>query len=61
MNLMQRRYPLAGPALNETRAVQLLEWIGDERATALLTKLAAGAPDAHLTKEAKAAVGRTRN
>jgi WD40 repeat protein len=58
LNLMQRRYPLAGPALAQSRAVQLLEWIGDERAKALLTKLAAGSAEGHLTKEAKLAVER---
>ena len=58
LQLMQRRYPLAGPALAQSRAVQLLEWIGDERAKALLTKLAAGSAEGHLTKEAKSAIER---
>jgi hypothetical protein len=58
LNQMRRRYPLAAPALAQSRAVELLEWIGDERARALLNKLATGAPDAHLTKEATMAIRR---
>jgi WD40 repeat protein len=58
LRLMERRYPQKGPRLAETRAVQLLEWIGDERAAALLKKLATGASEAHLTHEAKAALAR---
>jgi WD40 repeat protein len=61
VKLMQRRYPQSGTTREQTRAVQLLEWIGDERAMALLTKLAGGAAEAHLTKEAKGALGRIGN
>jgi WD40 repeat protein len=58
VKLMQRRYPQSGVRCEQTRAVQLLEWIGDERAKVLLTKLADGVTEAHLTKEAKGALGR---
>jgi WD40 repeat protein len=58
LNLMQKRFPLPPARLAETRAVQLLEWIGDERATAHLTKLAGGSTEAHLTREAQAAMER---
>jgi WD40 repeat protein len=54
----QSRYPLPTAQLMETRAVQLLEWIADERAVALLKQLTSGVPQAHLTREAKAALGR---
>jgi hypothetical protein len=58
LRLMERRYPQKGPRLAETRAVQLLEWIGDERAAALLKRLATGAAEAHLTQEANATLAR---
>jgi WD40 repeat protein len=58
VKLMQRRYPQSGTTREQTRAVQLLEWIGDERALATLARLAGGAAEAHLTKEAKAALAR---
>jgi hypothetical protein len=53
-----QKYPQSGPRLRETRAVQLLEWIGDDRAITLLRKLASGVAEAHLTREAKEALRR---
>jgi RNA polymerase sigma factor (sigma-70 family) len=47
-------------ALRSLRALQILEAIGDEPARRLLGTLAAGAPDARLTREARAAVERLR-
>jgi hypothetical protein len=45
-------------ALRSLRALQTLEAIGDEPARRLLGTLAEGAPDARLTREARAAVER---
>ena len=44
--------------LAETRAVQLFEWMGQPDSRRVLEKLAAGAADAHLTREAQAALAR---
>jgi hypothetical protein len=58
LQLVQRKYPLCGQRLAETREVQLMELIGDEQAISLLQNLAAGVTEAHLTREAKAALAR---
>jgi WD40 repeat protein len=58
LKLQFRRYPHRESTLADTRGVQLLEWIGKERARAQLTKLAAGAAEGHLTREALAALAR---
>ena len=50
--------PLPGISLVECRALELLEQIGTSDAKQLLAKLAAGAPGATLTEEAKAALER---
>ena len=52
----QQRYPQSASRLQETRAVQLLEWIGNEQALAQLQKLARGASEAHLTRKANQAL-----
>ena len=44
---------LQGEALRELRAVEILERIANADARALLAALAAGAPEARLTREAK--------
>lgn len=56
----QTLLPLRGEALTAARAVQVLEWIGNERAKGLLVKLAGGAAEAQLTREARGALGRWR-
>jgi hypothetical protein len=53
-----RGYPLPASSLHSARAVQVLEWIGDARAKAILGKLVAGDPELFLTREAQAALGR---
>jgi hypothetical protein len=54
----QRRYPQTGAKLAQTRAVQVVETVGGQRAGALLARLAGGSAEAHLTQEAKAAAQR---
>jgi hypothetical protein len=44
--------------LRQTRAVEVLERIGDRAATALLAGLARGASRAPLTRDAQASLGR---
>jgi hypothetical protein len=44
--------------LRGLRAVEVLEQVGTDGAKALLEGLAKGAPDAELTQEARAALGR---
>jgi RNA polymerase sigma factor (sigma-70 family) len=51
----------SGERLRGLRAVEVLEHIGTPEARELLKKLAEGAPEAHLTREAKAALERLRN
>ena len=46
------------PQLRAVRGVEVLEHIGTAEPRQLLTNLAAGVPDARLTREAKAALGR---
>jgi hypothetical protein len=53
-----KRFAQSGPMRQQTRAVQLLEWIGNPEAVALLNRLAGGAKEAHLTTEAAAALAR---
>lgn len=53
-----KRFEQSGPMLQQTRAVQLLEWIGTPDAVALVKKLAGGAKEAHQTTEAAAALAR---
>jgi HEAT repeat protein len=52
--------PLPASALFHARAVQVLEWIGDARAIALLTKIALGEKQLYLTQSAAAALGRLK-
>jgi WD40 repeat protein len=47
--------------LRAVRAVETLEHIGSDAARAVLSRYAAGAPAAHLTQQAKAALGRLRH
>jgi hypothetical protein len=47
-------------ALQAIRGIELLEWIGGDDATALLSELAAGEPGARATREADAALKRIR-
>jgi WD40 repeat protein len=56
--LKRAENPFQPAGIGPSRAVQLLEWIGDEPARELLRALAAGAAEAHLTKEARAALKR---
>jgi hypothetical protein len=49
--------PVPG-SLRAVRATAVLEYAGTAEARRLLRELAAGAPDARLTREAKAALGR---
>ncbi|MBX9579936.1 MAG: hypothetical protein K2X87_06470, partial [Gemmataceae bacterium] len=51
-------HPLAGDRLRAVRAVEVLERVGSAEARRVLDGLAAGAPGARLTDEARAAVGR---
>jgi hypothetical protein len=46
--------------LRELRAVEVLERIGSKEACSLLENLAAGAPEATLTVEAKASLARMK-
>jgi hypothetical protein len=48
----------SGEPLRDLRAIQVLQFIGTPEARQLLQVLAAGAPDARLTREAKATLGR---
>jgi predicted NACHT family NTPase len=49
---------LAKEQLREVRALEVLEYLGTPEAQQLLTRLAEGAPEARLTREAKAALKR---
>jgi hypothetical protein len=48
------------PLVRESRVVKLLEHMATSEARQVLTELAAGAPDARLTREARAALERMR-
>ena len=53
--------PVASPeALRVLRAVEVLERLGTPEAEQVLQSLATGAPEARLTQEAKAALGRSK-
>jgi dipeptidyl aminopeptidase/acylaminoacyl peptidase len=56
--LLGKRFPLSPRLLFSLRAVEVLEHIGTPQARAVLQKLAAGDPDARLTREAKASLDR---
>jgi WD40 repeat protein len=51
-------WPLSGEELRAIRAVEALELIGDSGSKKLLRALASGAPEALLTREAKASLAR---
>jgi WD40 repeat protein len=51
----------SGEGLREARALEVLEGLGTSEARKLLEELANGAPDAALTREAKASLGRLTN
>ena len=48
----------SGDTLRGLRAVRVLAWAGTPTAKAVLEKLADGAPDAALTREARSALAR---
>jgi uncharacterized membrane protein YphA (DoxX/SURF4 family) len=50
--------PPSGDALRALRAVEVLEMVGTEEARRVLREAARGAPEARLTREAKASLGR---
>jgi hypothetical protein len=59
LQILLRRYdPMSPAALRHQRSVATLEWIGTPAARAVLRTLAGGAPNAHLTTEARAALRR---
>jgi hypothetical protein len=53
--------PLSADALQNLRAVALLEYLGTPLASRLLRSLAGGAPQARLTREAQSALERLRH
>jgi hypothetical protein len=53
-----RDAPLPPDALRGLRAVRVLETLGTKEARAVLAGLARGRPEARLTQEARAALGR---
>ncbi len=55
------KLPVSGDTLREVRAVEVLEHIGSPEAQKVLKTLSQGAPEARLTQEAKASVGRLAN
>jgi RNA polymerase sigma factor (sigma-70 family) len=59
--LEQLRRPVPGPErLRQFRALEVLEQVGGDEALQVLATLAQGAPNARLTREAKAALDRRR-
>jgi WD40 repeat protein len=54
----QQRHDLPPEQLRQVRAVEVLEYAGSEGAKELLAELARGAPEARLTREAKASLAR---
>jgi WD40 repeat protein len=55
------RYVPAPKELQTLRALAVLEYIGDEGARKLVTRLAEGAPQARLTQQARATLGRWKS
>jgi hypothetical protein len=56
--LLEKLEPLAGERLRVVRAIEALENTSGAEARQLLAELAAGAPEAHQTRQARAALQR---
>jgi WD40 repeat protein len=58
VRLLERTSRPTSQLLRDLRAVAVLEYVGDDRARAVLRRLAEGDPDARVTRHAKAALAR---